>query len=62
MEAQATLPRPPCPRCYHSIGGGLLETRLVHHVYPTWSAQPHRGVGHAPVVITISGITLLFNK
>ena len=62
VEAQATLPRSPCLRCYHNISRGLLETRPVHYVYPTWSAQPHRGVGHAPVVLTISGITLLFNK
>jgi hypothetical protein len=27
----------------------LLENYMVHYVYPTWSAQPHRGVGDAPV-------------
>jgi hypothetical protein len=26
---------------------------MVHYVYPTWSAQPHRGVGDAPVRVTI---------
>ena len=26
---------------------------MVHYVYPTWSAQPHRGVGDAPVRQTI---------
>lgn len=26
----------------------ILETRLIHHVYPTWSAQPHGGLGHGP--------------
>jgi hypothetical protein len=26
---------------------------MVHYVYPTWSALPHRGVGDAPVTSTI---------
>ena len=29
----------------------LLENYMVHYVYPTWSAQPHRGVGDAPACL-----------
>ena len=46
---QATLPRSGSPwRCL-SVKGVLLETRLICHVYPTWSAQPHGGLGYGPV-------------
>jgi hypothetical protein len=34
----------------------LLENYMVHYVYPTWSALPHRGVGDAPVTSTIQEI------
>ena len=34
---------------YQSRSISLLENYMVHYVYPTWSAQPHRGVGDAPV-------------
>ena len=46
---QATLPRSDSPwRCL-SVEEVLLETRLICHVYPTWSAQPDRGLGYGPV-------------
>jgi hypothetical protein len=40
----------------HDIGRGLLETHPVRHVYPTWSAQPHRGLGHSPVNAMYHGL------
>ena len=45
MLVSAISPRyQPCSRCE-----SLLKNYMVHYVYPTWSAQPHRGVGDAPV-------------
>jgi hypothetical protein len=45
MLVSAISPRyQPRSRCE-----SLLENYMVHYVYPTWSAQPHRGVGDAPV-------------
>ena len=45
------MPCSPGLRRHHDVGRGLLETHPVRHVYPTWSAQPHRGVGYAPVCV-----------
>ncbi len=45
MLVSAISPRyKPRSRCE-----SLLKNYMVHYVYPTWSAQPHRGVGDAPV-------------